>query len=124
MFRSARLKLTGWYLLIIMLISMSFSIVIYRGLTTEVERLAQAQKFLFERRLRGHFLIPVDPTPLVDTDLVNETKQRIRVLLFLINSSILFASGGLAYLLASRTLEPIQKMVEEQNRFISDASHE
>ena len=32
MFKNARIKLTAWYLLIIMLISVSFSVVIYKVL--------------------------------------------------------------------------------------------
>ena len=42
----------------------------------------------------------------------------------MINSGIIFFAGSLSYLLAGKTLQPIQEMVEEQNRFISDASHE
>ena len=38
MFRSARIKLTGWYLLIIMLISVVFSVGIYTAMTRELER--------------------------------------------------------------------------------------
>lgn len=37
MFGKARLKLTAWYLLIIMLISIGFSAVIYKMLTVELD---------------------------------------------------------------------------------------
>ncbi|MBI3443072.1 HAMP domain-containing histidine kinase [Candidatus Woesebacteria bacterium] len=115
MFHSARLRLTAWYLLIIMLISLSFSLVIYKVLASEVERFARIQRFRIERRLRDG---------VVDPELFAETKRRIALILIAVNGGILFVSGGLGYILAGRTLQPIQDMLDEQNRFITDASHE
>jgi signal transduction histidine kinase len=40
------------------------------------------------------------------------------------NLLILFLSSVLSYFLAKRTLRPIEEMVDAQNRFIADASHE
>jgi len=40
------------------------------------------------------------------------------------NGAILIVTAGFGYWLAGRTLKPIKTMVEDQNRFISDASHE
>lgn len=122
MFEKTRLKLTGWYLLIIMLISFSFSLVIYKVLTNEVERFSRMQQLRTERRLRSDFFSP--PPLTADPDLVNETKNRILIMLIEINSIILIVSGGLGYFLAGRTLKPIKEMVDEQNQFITDASHE
>jgi len=131
MFHSARMKLTAWYLLIIMLVSVSFSIVIYKGLMSEVERFAQSQRFRIERQLRNEIMLPQDMhrentilPPITDPDLVADTKRRLLFILFVINGSILLLSGGLGYFLAGRTLRPIQTMVDEQNQFITDASHE
>lgn len=130
MFQTARLKLTAWYLLIIMMVSLSFSMVIYRTLTTEVERFSRMQRSRIENRLKNSIVIPFDeeappPLPSVDdTELVEYIKHRIVVALAFINSSILILAGLLGYMLAGRTLKPIQDMVDEQNRFISDASHE
>jgi signal transduction histidine kinase len=118
MFTKTRLKLTAWYLLIIMLVSLSFSAIIYKSYSDEVERFERMQRQRFERR----FLIPTPPSPMLD--LLDETKQRVLYTLIIINSIILVTSGGFGYLLAGRTLKPIKDMVEEQNRFISDASHE
>lgn len=122
MFHSARLTLTAWYLLIIMLISISFSVVIYTVLTREVERIVRIQRLRIERRLHGDELLPA--IALLDPDLVNETNKRLALILIAINGVIIIASGGLGYILAGRTLRPIQDMVSEQHRFISDSSHE
>jgi len=131
MFHTTRIKLTAWYLLIIMLVSISFSIVIYKGLMNEVERFAQSQRFRIERQLRNDILLPKDIhkenlilPPVTDPDLVADMKQRLLLIMVLINGSILLVSGGLGYFLAGKTLKPIQEMLLEQNQFITDASHE
>lgn len=132
MFTKTRLQLTVWYLLIIMVVSVAFSAVIYKVLSQEVERFARAQRFRIERALpdpRLEFEIRTPPMPpvdrmIIDPDLVLETKQRIIYTLIVINGVILIFSGGLGYILAGRTLHPIREMLNEQSRFISDASHE
>ncbi|OGH12252.1 MAG: hypothetical protein A2857_00605 [Candidatus Levybacteria bacterium RIFCSPHIGHO2_01_FULL_36_15] len=124
MFQSARLKLAAWYLLIIMSISVLFSAVIYKGATLELERSLRAQQFRIFRDTRPGSFSPFSFRPPPDEQLVNEAKERIRLVLALINLGILIVSGGAGYFLAGRTLKPIRDMVEEQNRFVADASHE
>lgn len=120
MFNKARLKLTAWYLLIIMFISIAFSLVIYQGLMGEVRRFSRMQRLRIERILPPY---PVQPF-FADEDLITEIQQRIIIELGIINIIIFITSGALSFFLAGKTLHPIQEMVEEQNRFISDASHE
>ncbi len=131
MFHAARFKLTAWYLIIIMVVSISFSAVIYRVLTMELERFGRIQRYRIEHRLRNDIIIPLDDSlappqmlPIDDPELVNYIKHRMLVTLIIVNGSIFVLSGLLAYMLAGRTLKPIADMVDEQNRFISDASHE
>lgn len=124
MFHSARLKLTVWYLIIIMFICTTFSAVIYRFLVNEVERFERMQRFRIERRLQADPSHPYPSIIITSPELLSETKHRILLTLIVINSGIILIAGGLAYFLAGRTLKPIQTMVDEQNRFISDASHE
>lgn len=130
MFQTARLKLTAWYLLIIMTVSLSFSAVIYRALTIEVERFGRIQRYRIEHRMRNDMMLPFDADfsppmlPVDDPQLIDYVKRRMLTTLTLINSFILILSGLLGYILAGRTLAPIKNMVDEQNRFITDASHE
>ena len=119
MFKKARLKLTAWYLFIIMAVSISFSLIIYRVLLLEVLRFERAQRFRIERRI-NLFEAPIPANP----ELIEEVKQRIIFRLFILNAGIFILSGGAGYFLAGKTLSPIQEMVDEQNRFITDASHE
>lgn len=133
-FRYARLKLTVWYLLIIMSISVIFSVLIFRAWTIEIDRFERAQRFFVERRLQEG-LLPLPPMPderrvflfngdPMNPELIAETKQRIFFMLVVANVGILVITGGLGYFLAGRTLKPIIEMMDEQNRFITDASHE
>jgi len=128
MFNKARIKLTAWYLLIIMLISITFSVFIHKVLVIELERFARIQKNRIERNLseERHFVIDphIPPPPRVNPELIEETKGRITVVLVLINAIIFLFSGATGYILAGKTLKPIQEMMDEQNRFVSDASHE
>lgn len=128
MFFKARLKLTSWYLLIIMIISFSFSVVIHQVLMREVDRFERQQRIRIERRLEENFFPSPDssfrPPPLADPELLEETKHRIDITLIVINGAIFLIAGGCGYFLAGRTLKPIADMIDDQNRFISDASHE
>lgn len=131
MFKSARVKLTAWYLLIIMTISLSFSGVIYRVETLELDRVERAQRLRIERGLPERFrVIPFnqqDDLPnffRLDPALIEETKSRLVLFLVMINSVILVTSALAGYFLAGRTLEPIENSLEEQKRFVADASHE
>src|SRR3989344_1788509 len=120
MFNNARLKLTTWYLLIIMLISISFSFAIYEILTFELDRVEHMQ------RARQEKFSPITLHPLrsIDLEVIEETKDRLKIRLLIINLGILSFAGLAGYFLAGRTLRPIKEMVDEQNRFITDASHE
>jgi len=122
MFQSATLKLTLWYLGILMAISIIFSVAIYQINYHEVNvRLENLQRALYTQ---------------TNTSEIVETNNALRALqsreagsqmiesLFYINLIILVAGGAGSYLLARRTLRPIEDAHEAQSRFTSDASHE
>jgi two-component system, OmpR family, sensor histidine kinase CiaH len=113
MFNEARTKLTLYYLTIIMIISLFFSGIVYKSLTFELNRIENMQRM---RRANASFSI--------DPEIISETKSRILSSLIIINTAILVVSGLSGYFLAGKTLNPIQKMMDEQKEFISDASHE
>ena len=115
MFQLTRIKLTTWYLLIIMFVSILFSIAIYAGINREFTRFERLDKLRTERIIRQ---------PRFDHAEFSASRNRLILNLIFINIAILIISGGAGYFLAGRTLRPIKKMVDEQNRFITDASHE
>lgn len=119
--------MTAWYLLIIMLISGSFSVVMYNLHSHELDRVEQAHR----ARQNQFFILRSDVPPqsmprhiIINADIIEEAKNRLKTMLILINLGILGTSSVVGYFLAGRTLKPIQTMVDEQNRFITDASHE
>jgi len=125
MFEKARIRLTAWYLLIIMSISIMFSVTIYSVLSHEVNRFARAQQFRIEHRLQNDPIPAFEKLPpIANPELIEESKTRLIYSLILLNGSIFLIAGGLGYILAGRTLKPIAEMVNEQYRFVSDASHE
>jgi signal transduction histidine kinase len=133
MFHSARIKLTVWYLIIIMFISLFFSTFIYFGVTREFDRILRIEDYrtthpaepgerYIQRPVWDTEVLPL-PNP-VDPALIQASKLRVVEGLAGINFLILALSALLGYFLAGRTLRPIKNMIDEQNRFITDASHE
>jgi two-component system, OmpR family, sensor histidine kinase CiaH len=122
MFQSARLRLTAWYLVIIMLISMFFTTIIYIEFNQEIERFAMMQK---ARRIHMEQTLGVPLSrPETEVQVLTEARGRLIFILFLVNAGILVISGVAGYFLAGRTLRPIKEMLDDQKRFITDASHE
>lgn len=123
MFRSARLKLTAWYVLIIMLISFVFSLGIYRSVTFELERRFNAMEWRMRAGGMRFMMRNLPPHEFFIEDL-QAAKNRVLIALFYTNGLILLFSGAAAYFLAGKTLKPIEEAMKEQERFVSDASHE
>src|SRR3989344_4714002 len=116
-FINARLKLTFWYVLIIMLVTSLFSAVIYKALTFEIGRGLRMQALRYVHR---EYIVSIEE----DDNLFQEIKRRIIFNLILVNAGVLTVSGFAAYFLAGRTLAPIEAAMDEQKRFVADASHE
>src|SRR3989344_407446 len=123
MFHSARIKLTAWYLAIIMAISLSFSAVFFRGVTLEFQRRLNTIEIRFnqETPLGWRMMGPVHEFFIDD---LREAKTRVLFILLYTNGVIFVMSGIAGYFLAGRTLAPIEQAMEEQKRFVADASHE
>ena len=131
MFKEARIKLTAWYLVIIMIISLGFSLTIYVGINRELTRLESIQTQRQQRTdritafVRDQGLpLPPDQPQVIDSETVETARLRIITILGFINFSILIIAGAGGYFLAGQTLDPIAKMMEEQKEFVGNASHE
>jgi signal transduction histidine kinase len=120
MFRSATFKLTMWYLAIVMTISLIFSIVLYNVATGVLDRGLHNES----QRISSQFpVFQNDPVlrPGVDYD---SGAHRILQRLVGFNIIVLAGAGWASYLLARRTLRPIEEAHEQQKRFTADVSHE
>ena len=119
LFDSATLKLTGWYLLILMMVSLLFSGILYGISSNELRRSLRAPG----QTMLGLF-VENDAARELRESRYKEGQARVLGNLIVLNVSTLVAGGGVSYLLARRTLVPIREAMEVQSRFTSDASHE
>lgn len=123
MFQSATLKLTVWYLLGMVLLSLVFSVLVYNFAAGEL----YARFEVIETRLSQNTTLLEQEnfnfTAVRDRQ-VAEAKHNIVIMLVYTNIAVLGIASVAAYLWARRTLAPLEAVHEAQARFTSDASHE
>lgn len=121
MFKSATLKLTTWYLGILIAISLLFSVVIYSIASSEVgNRIGYF-------RSAPQLSFNINNSTVFDDyrELQIHTAEKNLISSLIITNICIWIAGGIgSYYLARRTLEPIEEAHEAQSRFTSDASHE
>ena len=113
-FTSATIKLAGWYLLILMVVSLLFSSIIFQVARSEVD--AQIHKIIIQR---GNDFPSIDLS-----ERMNVSTRNLLISLGYINLIVLLAGGACSYLLARITLRPIETAHKAQSRFVSNASHQ
>jgi len=115
--RVRRLALS--YLAVIMTLSLMFSVIIYVITSVQLNRPlppgehAQQPPEIIERQF-SHRLEQRN----------SETRGSVIISLVVLNGVMLLVGYWLSLLLARRTLEPIERSIEQQAQFVSDASHE
>jgi signal transduction histidine kinase len=127
MFRSARIKLTAWYLLVIMLVTFTFSGIVYNGVSTATQRALTMHETRMEARLRELGRFPRQMAKFqepISLETIQDIRARTITILIFINLGVLTSSAILGYLLAGLTLKPIEEMTKKQKKFIADAAHE
>lgn len=107
-FLRARLKLTALYVLIVAVIVFGFSIFLYQSIDHNL-RDASEDDFAGTENHR-HF--------------INNTLPAVQNEFIFADIVILAVAAALSYVLAGKTLEPIQRSVEAQQAFAANASHE
>jgi two-component system sensor histidine kinase CiaH len=119
-FKSATIKLTAYYMAIIVVICMLFSTAIYHFADNELQAglYRQSQRIIheypgfdFNAALRS------------DRDYQDGTHRILQNLAYF-NAVVLIVAGFASYGLAKRTLRPIEESHEQQKRFTADVSHE
>jgi two-component system sensor histidine kinase CiaH len=119
MFTKASLRLTAWYVAILMALSLTFSAWLYSETMNEVRSGFNAQLL----RPYANLLPRQDVITYLDEQ-YNASRMRVIGSLVLLNAGVLVAGSVISYALARRTLRPIEDALEAQNRFTADASHE
>ena len=124
MFHSATLKLTVWYLIGIMTLSILFSIVVYNFAGSELAARFES----IEARLAQNTALfdedeAFDFATLRERQLDAAAHNTIGLLVY-VNITVLIVASFASYFWARRTLKPIEEAHEAQSQFVSDASHE
>lgn len=129
MFRSARVKLTLFYLAALLAFSLSVTGTIRVLAEREYSRSNDIQRTEVRDLFVRHFFgVTQQPRPDAFYTLQDEqealVRQHLNQELVLINVFALVLGGFLSYWFAGRALKPIEEAHEAQARFASDASHE
>lgn len=117
--RSRTARLAASYLAIIMIMSVGFSMVLYNTSSHELGRKLPPPSIYaqFSDNIQLDYQHYVDKR-------IQQARNRLLGNLALLNVATLVGGSYFSYLLARRTLEPIEEAMEAQSRFASDASHE
>lgn len=128
MFRSARLKLTLFYLGIIVLfnLTVTLSVRVYAErefLRSNIAQRSEVQEWVLHifDSYRGRPEIAIENIQENQAEIV---RDHLNQGLLVINLFALAVGGVLSYWFAGRTLKPIEDAHEAQARFTADASHE
>lgn len=128
MFRSARLKLTLFYLGIIVLFNLAVTMSVRVYAEREFLRSNIAQRSDVKDWVVRIFDSPVPKSDStiadIQADHAEVVRQHLNEGLLVINLFALAMGGLLSYWFAGRTLKPLEEAHEAQARFTADASHE
>jgi signal transduction histidine kinase len=108
LFLTARLRLTALYILLVSVIVCGFSLFLYQSILSNLQ-LASDDDFAGSQ-YHQHF--------------VAQTIVHVQDTLLLSDLVIVIAAAVLIYVLAGRTLRPVQRSLEAQRAFAAEASHE
>ncbi|HJQ09189.1 MAG TPA: HAMP domain-containing sensor histidine kinase [Candidatus Saccharimonadales bacterium] len=127
MFKSARLKLTLFYLVILV----AFSLVVTTSIRVLAEReyrhSSMVQRGQVHRLMLREFDFGPGPAKAfisIQEDQAQAVRNQLNQDMIMINLVALVVGGLLSYWFAGRTLRPIEEAHEAQARFAADASHE
>lgn len=127
LFHSARLKLTAFYLAIVIFFSLSLTLTV-RGLAERAMTIEGGrERGAVHSLLFNYYSVPPQPDSVFNHFQYNQEEKirsRLDLDVLLINLIALVGGGMLSYWFAGRTLRPIEEAHETQARFAADASHE
>ena len=118
--RTQTTRLTAIYLAIIMAMSLGFSTILYFASAAQLDRqlprdyyVDEGGQFMPGSRIQRYMSLQVDTG-----------KRELIMRLTVLNIVMLLFGVTISYLLARKTLEPIERNSEAQSQFVSDVSHE
>lgn len=116
--------MSAFYVLIVMVISIFFSVGIYNISTNELGRGMVKTFGVIDKCALDRLPPGFENLEHARIEQIDEINTRLQSKLVYFNLIILILSSLLSYFLARKTLRPLEQAMEEQNRFTADASHE
>lgn len=107
-FQSARIKLTAYYVSIMLVILVIFSSVLI---------------YTIELKLRETLSDRIIATE-VEEDPIENANNAIEIIIYSIDGALLLIIAFASYLLSGKTLKPIKNSLDAQKKFSADASHD
>jgi len=124
-FGSATVRLTFFYAVIVMLVSITFSFILYAATAQELTNHLNEDKAALDSLTGLEANKPIiDSLDNVREKRIANSERTIRIYLIYINGVVFILATVASYFLARKTLDPIEEMFEVQKRFTTDASHE
>lgn len=122
-------RLAASYLLVIMSMSLGYSLVLYttsaRALQRQVPPPGVIQQYRYNMPVeRGDVIVSPQPIDTFLQERIDEGRRELVHRLIVLNIVTLLVGGVLSYYLARRSLQPIEQNMDAQSQFVSDASHE
>lgn len=119
--KSARLRLSLTYLAIIMVLSLGFSGLFYYQSVDEARSNLQRQQLQLHEFL---YFATAEGVQQIQDRQLSLFKNNLIKRLVVANIGMLAFGSGVSYLLARRSLRPLEEALAAQGRFTSDAAHE
>ena len=116
-FDKATVKLAAIYTVVIMVVSILFSVCLGVVTVGELKHPYEAPSIFKELRVDEDFTRAYRVR-------TKDAESKVWASLVLINVNMLIIAVALSYLLARWTLKPIERAMDDETRFVSDASHE
>jgi signal transduction histidine kinase len=101
------------------ILSFGFSVAFYYA---SVSAIADVAPMSIEKRTQESARIAEEQANLMSK--LDSLRDSLKYRLAILNIGVIVGGGMLSYVLARRTLRPVEDAMESQSRFVSDASHE
>ncbi len=126
LFRSARLRLTGFYMVILIIFSLVLTLSLRSLAGHTFDRAGEGDRGIVKQLFNEYY--SVAPEPNLFNQFQNYQSANVHrdldQYVIIINTIAIIVGGVVSYWYAGRTLKPIQNAHETQARFAADASHE
>ncbi len=125
-FHSARLKLTGFYLLVLIVSSLVLTLSFMGLARFAFDHADQDDRGVVRQLINNYYSVPVQPNYFnnYQTQQSKNVHHDLIEDVIVINFVALVVGGLISYWYAGKTLKPIEEAHNAQARFASDASHE